>query len=65
MEKISKEIDDRMYEAYQRIWVGGMIVVKRFDDYQELVEDLDKLDYDTKEYHRLIDLIKSSLEGKV
>ena len=63
--KIPNEIDNKMYEAHQRIWVGGMIVKKRFEDYKALTGDLDKLGYDTAEYHRLIGIIQKGIEERV
>lgn len=62
--KVPVVMDDKMAEAYNRIWVGGMIVIKRFEDYRTLVEDLDKIGYDTSEYHRIIKTIKRGMNGK-
>jgi len=63
--KIPNEIDNKMYEAHQRIWVGGMIIKKRFQDYKDLVQDLDNLGYDTIEYHKIIRIIHRGIEEKV
>lgn len=64
-EKVPVEIDDKMYQSYSRIWVGGILVNKRFQDYKNLTQDLDKLGYDTSEYHRQIEVINRGLVGKL